>query len=445
MLWIVLGAYTLLLIAIAIRSRKHSSADEFLMSNRSANSVQVAAGLFTLIGGGELVALASLGFLFGWSGIALFVGYAAGFVFLGVMAPKIRAESHEHHFVSLPDYVHFHFGLGPGLLTYVFSFLAFFALLMLQFSAAGAVVSPFLGVPESFVVVGVGIAVLVYLLVGGFRAVLITDVVQGVAMFVILPTLVYLVANSDPMKIEYSGAEGSLPAALWSSLVFSGFFVAAASADVWQRAYAAKTHRTAKLGFFIGGVSFLVFGFVIVAIGMIARSLGVAGPDLAFVEVLVNHLPDSVSALVALLVLCAMMSTADTETFLLTGLTQHELRRLVPNSSISYWVDSVTGVRVLMATIALASMGFAYFFNNLVGIYTWLLSALVVVSPIVLFSLFRKASDVGMFVAMLANSILFVALLIADVITLDNLYLIALPGAVFYIFALILKPRHTGA
>ena len=98
-----------------------------------------------------------------------------------------------------------------------------------------------------------------------------------------------------------------------------------------------------------------------------------------------------------------------------------------------------------MATIALASMGFAYFFNNLVGIYTWLLSALVVVSPIVLFSLFRKASDVGMFVAMLANSILFVALLIADVITLDNLYLIALPGAVFYIFALILKPRHTGA
>ena len=442
MLWAIVALYVLILLAVAFRSRSHASADEFLMANRQASALQVGAGLFTLIGGGEFVALASLGFLFGWSGIALFVGYGLGFLFLGLISGRIRKDSKEQQFVSLPDYVHHHFGSASGLIAFLFSFLAFFALLMLQFSAAGAVISPFLNVPEWMVIVGVGLGVLAYLLIGGFKAVLTTDVIQGLAMATVLPILVYVVFQNVGDDVGSTSANfEQLPIALWVSLVTTGFFVVTASADVWQRAYAAKTDSKATIGFFGGGILFVLFGFVIVAIGIIAKNIGLEDPDSAFVEVMTTHLPLALAGLVALLVLSAMMSTADTETFLLTGLTQHEIKRFAPNSNLASFLESVTGVRVLMSLVAALSIGFAYFYSDLVGIYTWLLSALVVISPIVLFSLFFKASKLGMFLALMANTLLFAVLVGLNYLTLDNIYLIALPGVLFYLIALVIGKR----
>lgn len=441
MFWFAIALYIFVLLIIAYRSRKHTSADEFLMANRSASSWQVGAGLFTLIGGGEFVALAALGYLFGWSGIALFVGYALGFLFLGTISRKIRKDAITHKFISLPDYVHHNFGSGSGLIAFLFSFIAFFALLMLQFSAAGAVIMPFLNLPEWMVIFGVGAAVLLYLLIGGFKAVLTTDIVQGLAMLIVLPILVYLVMNAPlDANVEVASAE-SLPIFLWISLIVTGFFVVTASADVWQRAYAAASDKEAKSGFIGGGLAFLIFGFLIVSVGITARNLGLQDADNAFVEVMTNHLPGSVAALVGLLVLAAMMSTADTEVFLLTGLAQREIARFAPDSRVANFFESVTGVRILMFIVGSTSVAFAYLYSDLVGIYTWLLSALVVISPIVLFSLFRKASGIGMFFALMANTVLFAVLVGLKVLTLDNIFMIAIPGLVFYLFALMFSRK----
>jgi len=442
MIWIGITLYTILLLLIAFQFRHHTGSDEFLMAHREAGWIKVSAGLFTLIGGGEFVTLASLGFVYGWGAIALFLGYALGFIFLGLIAGRLRENSSIKRYVSLPDYVHDKFGAASGLIVFMFSFLAFFALLMLQFATAGAVISPFTDLSYEQIVIYIAVVVTAYLLIGGFKAVLVTDVVQAVVMAILLPALLLYIFLEKSVGFENLSGIETLPLALWASLVFTGFFVVCASADVWQRAYAAKSDKVAKIGFVVGAFGFLLFGFVIVSIGIAAHQFGVTDANSAFVQVMTSTLTPVLTLVVTLMVLSAIMSTADTETFLLTGLVQRELQRYPLFRSLARLTSSVSGVRLLMVILSSASIVFAIKYSSLVDIYTWLLSALVVISPIILFSLFWHASSVGMFLSLLANTIVFVVLTGTGILTLDNIYLISIPGIVFYTISLVFRKQN---
>ena len=79
------------------------------MSGREATPMLVAAALFTLVGGGELITLTALAYAYGFGGLSLFLGYAGGFCFLAVFTTRIRGATDMMH-LSLPDFVHYHFG-----------------------------------------------------------------------------------------------------------------------------------------------------------------------------------------------------------------------------------------------------------------------------------------------------------------------------------------------
>lgn len=448
MIWVYIASYVGLLLVVSYIFRRDASVDEYLMARRNASTIEVTFGLFTLIGGGELVTVASLGFLHGISGIALFVGYSAAFIFLGLISSKIRKGGEEFNYVSLPDYVHKNFGLASGFISFIFSFLAFFALLMLQFATAGEVISPITGMSYIQVVSLIGVVVLAYLLIGGFKAVLVTDIFQGMAMILLVPAILFA-TKSEFVSIT-SVSTDTLPFLLWLSLVLTGFFVATASADVWQRIYAAKDNTTARRGLFLGGISFIFYGLILVYVGIAAKSLGVTSSDSAFVEVITNYLPSSASTFVIFLVLSAVMSTSDTEMFLLTAMVQREIKRFPatlsflnpPDSEPDHYLNTVSRTRIIMLFIGIVSILFAFFCRGLVDIYIWLLSAIIVISPIVLFSLFKKASSAGMFVSMLANTVAFAILVFSGYLNIDNIYIICIPGIFFYLVSLIFFPRN---
>nr|VFK17016.1 MAG: Na+/proline symporter [Candidatus Kentron sp. LFY] len=443
MIWLTILAYIAALWVLSYFFKKHADVDEYLMSRRNAGTIQIAAGLFTLIGGGELVTMASLGFVYGRSGIALFVGYAVAFFFLGIVAGKIRSGANEKKYISLPDYVHDNFGKSSGLIVFIFSFLAFFALLMLQLSTAGAVISPFINLSYNQIVFLIGFVVFIYLLVGGFRVVLITDVIQGIAMIVLLPLLAYIVLLSNNPSVNTLPTTESLPVAIWISMIVTGFFVASASADIWQRAYAAKSDSAARNGLMVAGILFLLFGFILVEIGIYAREIGTADPNSAFVETITTGLPVWAAILAVLMVVSAVMSTSDTEMFVLTGMLQHELRQFpFILGKASTILNSVKGARVFIGIVAIFAIGFAMMFSDLVDIYTWLLSAIVVISPIILFSLFWKASPIAMLFSLLANTIVFAVLVSAEILNIDNIYFICIPGITFYMIALLASQKH---
>ena len=97
--WLLIG-YAAVVLMLSYRARHASTVNDFIMGGHEAAWYGIGASIFSLIGGGEIVALTALGFTYGYSAIALFVGYAIGFVVLGLLAGRIRAAQGNKPFVS---------------------------------------------------------------------------------------------------------------------------------------------------------------------------------------------------------------------------------------------------------------------------------------------------------------------------------------------------------
>lgn len=440
-IFIVIIAYSAFVLAVSIATRKHKTADEYLMGGRNASSAYVGSALFTLVGGGELITLTALAYVYGWAGLALFLGYAIGFSFLAIFAKRIRINARA---LSLPDYIHQNFGPIAGHLVFLVSFGAFFSMLLIQFTAGGQILQPLLHIDYSLCILITAFIATIYLVIGGFRTVLVTDMIQGVSRILLLPLIIVAVVFGIEGGLQPFSAE-PLSLMVWISLTVTGFFVAASSADVWQRIYAARSDKAASGGLLVGAVSLMIFGAMLVQLGILAKVGGVAmSADTAFVDALSSGLPMWATYLAVILVLSTIMGTADTEIFLLSGMLSRELFRIkgiYDEEEISRR-QSIVKSRIFVVLIAASAVGLALIFRDLLAIYTWLLSAILVIAPVVIFSLFFKLKKWQVQWSMLINLVLFIVLAIAGLISPENAYLIVIPSLLLFGALALLSRYH---
>jgi len=275
-----------------------------------------------------------LGFLFNW------------FVLAGRMSDRARALSA----VTVPDFFAFHFRERWPLLR-VLSVLVILTAMVLyvaaQFAAAGKAFSASFGWIDYRLGVLIGAAiVLVYTVVGGFRAVCWTDFLQALLMvgtLVAFPIFLllthggygYLTAELgriEPELLDFvpSTRGAGLPALL-GFLLGSGAlginFGYPGQPHVLVRFMALKSPREARLG---GVVSVVWAGLVYwgaVTVGLMARALSASGAEwgqqmlaqpkiqgeLGLVLSAMYLLPSVLSGLVLAAVLSAICSTADSQ------------------------------------------------------------------------------------------------------------------------------------
>ncbi|MCH8244684.1 mechanosensitive ion channel, partial [Patescibacteria group bacterium] len=82
-----------------------------------------------------------------------------------------------------------------------------------------------------------------------------------------------------------------------------GLFVVAASADIWQRIYAAKNNTHARIALGIAAVLFVLFGFGLCGLGIFAKvALPAIDPNNAFVESISQLMPKGLVVVVILFV-----------------------------------------------------------------------------------------------------------------------------------------------
>lgn len=433
-MYTVLAVYAALVLLLAWRDRSSASFDAYLMGGRDAAWYGVGASIFSLIGGGEIVALTALGFIYGAPAISLFAGYALGFFALGLLSPRIRRLSGTGTFVSLPDFIHSRLGSFAGGLAFAVSFAAFFALLMIQFSAGGALVAGLTLVSYSQAVLAIGVLVTTYLFIGGFRTVIATDMLQGVARFLLVPLLVGALFQTLPEpslgKFFPSAATESMSMGVITGLILTGFFSAVASADVWQRIYAARSDRDSAFGLSFGAILMLLFGLLLVYIGVSAKVIAPASvADAAFSTALSGGIPPWVVTAAIALVLVSVLSTADTEIFVLTSLIGREASR-EGNFKLTSIDDRSppTWARTIVVLTGALSTGAALLFSDVIQVYVWLICLLLAISPAVLAGIFGRFQSTAVGMSILLNLALFGALAALGRITADTAYLIVLPG-----------------
>lgn len=282
--------------------------------------------------------------------------------------------------------------------------------------------------------------VFVYLFIGGLKTVFATDLVQGAAMLLLLPILLIATVQSE----SNLGLYASQPAPLFLivSLVITGFLVGSASADVWQRIYAAKSVRSARGGLVIGAVLLMFYGGLLVLLGVAARDVsGIQGADAAFVEIVTTLDSEFLSVLAVLLVISAVTSTADTELFLLSGLSSRQWLRLTKRHEGTDLraAESVSLGRWSLVFVWISALVMALSFSDLIQIYSWLLMAVLVISPGVLGSVLANASPRLVAFTFWLNGALLIVGLLQGFINLDNAFLVATPGVLLLLSALALR------
>ena len=367
--------YGLTFLLSLVVGRKSENVDGYMVSNgRVGFGIAAASMTATWIWAASFYAAATSGYTYGISG-PLHYGMWGALMILFIYPFGLRFRQLAPNAHTLGELMHARHGSSSQLMLAVSNILGSAISLMVNFTAAGALVSVLS--PLSFVqgVLIAGIGVLSYTLWSGFRASILTDFVQLVAMMlvavVIIPWVLLNMGGTDALVagMERLTAE---QADIFSTTAIleqgAPFFVAVlayaiGNQTIAQRLFAVRqdlikpTFITATIG----------YGSVVIGLGMIGLMALMVGLEPAdgdlnniIPQMAQGYLPTFAVALFFLLVIGSLSSTADSDlaalsAIMMTDIYGKNLAKGRPDPRRMLLVGRVTMIVATMVGLVLAS------------------------------------------------------------------------------------------
>lgn len=245
------------------------------------------------------------------------------YLYAAVFALLLASRARRSRMLSIPDLFHKRYGRGPALIgagtLFVMTAPAAYVLML------GVLVQLATGWPL-WLAVSLGALLSVsYVFRGGLKAVVDTDQVQFVLMFVGFLVLVpvcffklggwgWLSANLPATHLRWDGGLGWQAVFVWyfiamSTLVEPAFF---------QRCYAARDEKVARNGILVSIGFWILFDFLTTSAGLYARALmpELADPVQAFPALAARVLPGFWQGVFTVGMLATIMSTIDSYAFI---------------------------------------------------------------------------------------------------------------------------------
>jgi len=320
--------YLVLVIYIGLRfTNKVKTSVDFFIGGRSLGTIVIMATVCaTIVGGGAVIGRGGLTYTSGVSAILAAVPYMIGMYVFSTFAPRIREIGIRNNVASLPEFMNLRFGRTVAIATSALVVFTMVATVGTQITATATVFRT-IGSPWGISYeTGAWVATLFfvsYTVASGLFGVAYTDLLQFFVfvpiLYVVIPMLVLARAGG------YSGLVASTPREMWSlkpsatiiGYMVTNFFFTMAGAEMWQRAFASKSERSAFWGFFTGNTVYAVgttVFTVIVAMGALALF-----PDLvqrygtadAAIPAFSSLLPVVLGGLFIGSLLAVLMSTSD--------------------------------------------------------------------------------------------------------------------------------------
>jgi len=419
--------YFLVIFLIGLWVRKKETTKEFLIAGRKVGTFQTAASIMAVVGGMVLVGQAAFSYNIGFSAIWFWMGFALGMICLGLAAKKLKTIADEHGFLTISDYIFTKFDYKTGTLSAIILFIAFFALLVGQFIAGGSLFAPLLGISYPTAVLIMGFGTLIYLLLGGFKAVIKTDFLQFLIMFFVF---IFVLFTINIGKITTQQADiMSIGGFTIVAYLVLGVFAVFAAGDVWQRIFSAKSVKTFRKASFISAGLFIIFGVALTLIGIAAKNnFPNIDSNQALYYGLLQLVPASLVGIAIIAILAALMSTIDTELFYLsTSVAKDFFYR--KNKIMEDKIARI--VKLSLIGLALVSMVIAIFVSDILLLLFGIISLILCVSPIIVASLFWKIKNNAAFLSLIGGLITVVVLIVTGIFNPDNIAVVFPAAAVF--------------
>lgn len=384
---VVLALYVGILFLIGIvASKRIKSMSDFYVGGKN---IGYWAAAFSARTTGEsgwlLIGLTGMGAMVGLSAYWVVVGEVLGVAISWFfMAKKFKRKTDEYDSITVPDYLDSHFKSKTHLLRIIAAVvLSIFVVIFVssQIDATGIAFESFLGINYFHGAIIGFLIVLAYIFVGGFVAVVWSDLFQGILMFfglAALPIVAWLsmehtdsiVQNLraiDPSLVNIWGIHDSMwmniAAILGFSMIGLGFL---GSPQVYVRFISVKSEAEIDKGRWVAILFTLITDTAAVTIGILARIfftqngqdaeaiLGVGGANVLSMMT-EQFMPLIIVAIYVAIVLAAIMSTVDSLLVLASSAITRDFYQKIfrPNIKDKDLTGISRGVTLIMAFIAL--------------------------------------------------------------------------------------------
>lgn len=248
---------------------------DFAIAGRSLPLIMVVTTTFATWFGAETVMGIPAKFVQGGLGSLIEDPFGAGMCLI-LVGMFFATKLYKLNLLTIGDYYRERFGKGIEVFCSVAIILSYLGWVAAQITALGLVFSVLTNgaMSETMGMIVGTLAVLVYVVVGGFLAVAITDFIQMIVLVIGLTIIAFFAADlaggAGPVLAMASKADlwKVLPPANFTDIaMFIGagvtmMFGSIPQQDVYQRVMSAKNAPTARAGAVIGGVSYILFAFV---------------------------------------------------------------------------------------------------------------------------------------------------------------------------------------
>ncbi len=326
----------MMIIGMIVGKKQINDSKDYMIAGRRMGLFMVAFSLSANnVGGGSTTGLAQKAFGdWGMSACWYVLAAAIAMIPLAYFAPKIRKTMA----VTIPEVVGRRFGKLSCNFTAVLNILSLFCLTSSQIAASGVVISTLTGMPQNVALLIAGIVVILYTTFGGMIADQISDLVQFIIILVGL-------AIATPFVLKGVGGIQAISEALppvqmsftkigWITIIgyiFNYFCTFLSGPEMVSRFATAKDEKTAQRASLLSGVLMAAMSLFPTLLGLAALSVKDTLPTLtangsnAMMAVTSVHAPQFIVGLVSAAIICATMSSADSNLLCMSTMVMNDL------------------------------------------------------------------------------------------------------------------------
>jgi len=356
----------------------NSFLQEYFLGGRSLGGFVLAMTLVTTYGSASSF-LSGPGSAYnqglGWVLLSM-TQLATGYFVLMILGKKFAIVTRKYKAVTIVDFLKERYQSKWVVILSSLSILLFlFSSMSAQWIGGGRLIQSLTGLSYIGSLFIFSISVLVYVVIGGFRAVAVTDAIQGIVMFlgtlilliaVIvagggIPTIISDLAAENPNLITPFGANDDLtPAYVSSFWVLVGVGVVALP-QIAVRAMSYKNSKSLHRGIII---STIVVGFIMLnmhLIGVLARPVipGVEVGDTVMPLLAQTILPNWLAGIVLAAPMAAIMTTVNSLLLLVSSTIVKDvyLNYIEPHANekrikrLSMWITALLGIVVIAMSL----------------------------------------------------------------------------------------------
>jgi len=306
-----------------------------------------------------------------------------------LLGSRMWALGKKHGFINMTDLFAERYGSNlVCVIAMIISIASLLPYIGLQVKGAGLTLQ---GVTHNVISFNVGllyitIVVLFYVIMGGFRSVVWTDVVQSIIMLIGMLGAMFIIADKvggglggviqkaaaiNPKLVSFPG-----PAGIWTpSMVLTTAMVVGLGGFAWpqisQRMYATKSLKTIKMLAFIFPLAALFVNLPPIFIGLAGKVQypDLKNADLVFPMMLNDLVPPVFGIIIVLAILAAIMSTVSGQVLSLTSIIVRDLyvRFFDPESATQTKITTLS--RFVLLVVVAGALAFVFWGpSTLVGL-----------------------------------------------------------------------------